>query len=396
MRKSIRAHRILTRPRRTALSGFFTGFFVAIVVLPTTLQADPPERSVGPNLANYQETVRKGIEYLTGKGMSENGAYSPFMGSGPTSLAVTALLRHGVGPDDPRVAESLEWLQSQVREDGGIYGEDSHFQNYETCVGLVAFQAANADGRYDDIVKRAALRIRGYQYTESSDKDPSDLYYGGAGYGATTRPDLSNTAYLLEALKTAGAKEDDEAIQKAMVFVSRCQNLESPHNTTPFAAKTNDGGFYYTPCMSRQDRARMTEDGALESYGSMSYAGLKSMIYAGLKDDDPRVRAAVRWIRANYTVEEHPGMGTAGLFYYYHTFAKSLDVLGKDIVEDKNGAKHDWRRDLAEELARRQSSDGSWANRDSRWMEGDSNLATSFALLAMSYCGPEEYPSEER
>ncbi len=67
-----------------------------------------------------------------------------------------------------------------------------------------------------------------------------------------------------------------------------------------------------------------TADGGLRSYASMTYAGLKSMIFAGLTPDDPRVEAALTFIRKNYSLETNPGMGDAGLFYYYHTFAKSL------------------------------------------------------------------------
>ena len=41
----------------------------------------------------------------------------------------------------------------------------------------------------------------------------------------------------------------------------------------------------------------------------MTYAGLKSMIYAGVKHDDPRVKAAYEWIQKHYTLDENPGMG---------------------------------------------------------------------------------------
>ena len=193
----------------------------------------------------------------------------------------------------------------------------------------------------------------------------------------------------MEALKSCGANADDPAMQKAMVFVSRCQNLESKYNTTRFADKVNDGGFFYTPAVGRQDSSRQTPNGGLRSYGSMTYSGFKSMIYAGLKKDDPRVKAAYDWIRKHYDVKNNPGMGDAGLFYYYLTFAKALDALGVDEIEDADGVKHDWRRELAEELARRQQKDGSWVNTNRRWMESDPNLATSFALVALSYCKPK-------
>ena len=60
----------------------------------------------------------------------------------------------------------------------------------------------------------------------------------------------------------------------------------------------------------------------------MTYAGLKSMIYAGVKKDDPRVKAAYEWVQKHYTLDENPGMGGNGLYYYYHTFAKALDAIG--------------------------------------------------------------------
>jgi squalene-hopene/tetraprenyl-beta-curcumene cyclase len=54
----------------------------------------------------------------------------------------------------------------------------------------------------------------------------------------------------------------------------------------------------------------------LRSYASMTYAGLKSMIYAGLTPDDPRVKAAVAWLAKNYTLESNPGLGDAGLYIF--------------------------------------------------------------------------------
>ena len=70
-----------------------------------------------------------------------------------------------------------------------------------------------------------------------------------------------------------------------------------------------------------------TKVSRLRAYGSMTYAGFKSYLYADLKPDDPRVSAAYDWIRANYTLDENPGMGGNGLYYYYHTFAKALDAI---------------------------------------------------------------------
>ena len=45
------------------------------------------------------------------------------------------------------------------------------------------------------------------------------------------------------------------------------------------------------------------------------------------------------------------------------------------------------RDNITEALAKRQRPDGSWINESDRWMEGDPNLVTGYALLALSYCG---------
>ena len=272
----------------------------------------------GPEPAQYQATVDRAVRFLASNQASD-GSLSSHVGIGPTALATLGLLRTGGSPTDPQIAKSLKYLEEYTQESGGIYTPGSRISVYETCIALVCFAEANRDGRYNEMLKHADKFLRDGQWGENRDKEKSDVYYGGAGYGGMSRPDLSNTAFLIEALKASGAKADDEAIQKALVFVSRCQNLESEHNTTPFAGKVNDGGFYYTPVVGRQDEERQTAAGGLRSYGSMTYSGLKSMVYAGLTSDDPRVKATVQWIRDHYDVKNNPGMGDAGLYYYYHT-----------------------------------------------------------------------------
>jgi squalene-hopene/tetraprenyl-beta-curcumene cyclase len=117
----------------------------------------------------------------------------------------------------------------------------------------------------------------------------------------------------------------------------------------------------------------------------MTYAGLKSMIYAGLTETDPRVKAAYTYITRHYTLDENPGLGQKGLYYYYHTFAKALAMLGKPTITDAAGTVHDWRTEVVEALAKRQNPDGSWVNPADRFMEGDPNLVTAYGLLALAY-----------
>lgn len=346
--------------------------------------------------ATYQKMVDRAVRFLRTKGRAPDGSYSAEAGPGVTALVTIALLRSGRAPDDPLIAKSLEYLEGFVRADGGIYKRGSLYRNYETCLAMLCFAEANREGRsgkegrYDKIIAKADAFVKGLQWDQTESHEKDSYSYGGAGYGKHKRPDLSNTSFLMDALKAAGNGPDDEAVKKALLFVSRCQNLESKQNTTKFAAKNPDGGFYYTPAAGGQSQAGETANGGLRSYGSMTYAGLKSMIYAGVGPDDPRVKATLDWIGKHYGLDSNPGMGQAGLYYYYHTFAKALHAAGLKEIVGTDGKRHDWRKDLIEELARRQRADGSWINENSRWMEAMPNLTTAYALLSLTYCRLDE------
>ena len=351
----------------------------------------PSDSSVGPAPELYQQMAGRGIRYLRGT-QSDDGSWSHHAGPAVTALVATALIRHGRSVDDPMLAKALGYLENHIRDDGGIYQRGTRYRNYETCLAIVSLSEANIDGRYDQILQQADHFVGELQWDEGEGHERSSPSYGGFGYGKHNRPDMSNTQISLDAFRALGKGAGDPCVEKALVFISRCQNLESAHNTTPFATKVEDGGFYYTVAAGGSSQAGETPNGGLRSYGSMTYAGLKSMIYAGVSSDDPRVTAAYQWIQAHYTLAENPGMGAAGLYYYYHTFAKALDTIGTNMVEDTDGSIHDWRRELAEVLASEQHADGSWTNPTTRWLEGDPHLVTAYALLALDYCRPPPKP----
>ncbi len=146
-----------------------------------------------------------------------------------------------------------------------IYQTGSLYRNYETCLAILCFKEANVDGRYDKLIKKADGFVKGLQWDEAEGKDPSDPAYGGGGYGKHKRPDMSNTSFLVDALRAAGNDADSDAVQRALVFISRCQNLETEHNTTPFASKDPDGGFYYTCAAGGSSQAGETANGGLRS-----------------------------------------------------------------------------------------------------------------------------------
>lgn len=364
--------------------------FLALLLVPITAVPELFGQASQQEVRDtYDRMVAKAMSYVTTKGRSSDGSYSSFSGPAVTAMVTTGLLRQGRSPNEPFVQESLKYLEKFIQPDGGIYQAGSNYKNYETCLAILCLTEANKDRRYAAVLKKADAFVKEAQWDEGDSQQVSDTAYGGAGYGKSKRPDLSNTSFFIDALKATETPENSDAIKKALVFISRCQNLESEHNTTEFAAKVGDGGFYYTPAAGGASMAGKTDNGGLRSYGSMTYAGLKSMIYAGVDANDPRVKAAIKWIQKNYDLKSNPGMGDAGVYYYFHTFAKALDALKQDTVEDATGKKHDWRAELITELAKRQQEDGSWVNKTDRWMEGDANLVTGYVLLTLSHCKPK-------
>ena len=364
----------------------------------TVAPAAEPDKKAVPAAGQWDQTVDKAIAYLKAH-QAEDGSWGGKQNIGVTGIVLTGMLETGkVGAKDPVVEKGLKYIESLINtKEGHIAGKDPRVQlkNYVTCVNVMALTAADRDS-YKAVVANAAEFLKKLQWDEGHEKSPKDDFYGGAGYDSHSRPDLSNTQFFVDALTAAGVPKDDPAFKKAMIFVSRCQNLKGENNDQPWAGKIDDGSFIYSPAAGGQTKVKDNANPAdgLPGYGSMTYAGIKSLIYCGVDKHDPRVQKAYEWIQKNYSVNDNPGMPEPraewGLYYYYHTMAKCLDVLGVDEVTDAKGQKHDWRADITAALAKRQKDDGSWANEQDHWMEGDPELVTGYALMALSHCKPKK------
>src|SRR5439155_23962679 len=113
---------------------------------------------------------------------------------------------------------------------------------------------AKREDKYKKIIRDASAFLKKLQGDEDEGTNPGDDFYGGAGYDSKSRPDPSNTQMFLDALKEAGVPQDDPALKKALVFVSRCQNLKSEDNDQPWAGKINDGSFIYSAANGGQTK----------------------------------------------------------------------------------------------------------------------------------------------
>jgi squalene-hopene/tetraprenyl-beta-curcumene cyclase len=333
-----------------------------------------------------REAIAKGVAFLKGS-QKQDGSWSMGRGDvGVTALCADALLSAGRTVKDPAVVRALTFIAKAQHSDGSICDTPPQIKVYSTSIAVTALQKAGANSQ---IIKRATaflLKAQGGATGRLTEKDPA---YGGLGYnGAQRGADLSNTHFFVQALHDAKVPANHPAWKRLQVFLSRCQNRsESNDNLFP---STDDGGAIYTPMGGGRSSAGTVElpDGrqAPRSYGSMTYALYMGFGLAHVAPDDPRVQAAWHWIRKNWTFEENPGSGQAGLYYYHMVAAKALSARGQNPVEDARGRQHDWKAELTGAIVRRQREDGSWLNPRDRWFEGYPPVPTSYCLIALAAC----------
>ena len=360
-----------------------------------TRAADEPLPRDGKNLSfrnEIRDSLNRSLVWLRAQQNADGSFGKDTLHPALTALPLVAFQREPTRrfAKEDFVAKGYAYLRGFTQPDGGIYSKENGLANYNTSVCLLALVGANEPKDFDTLVKARAYVVG--QQAVGMAKPETD---GGIGYGSIGaspkrgHPDLDNTVVALEALRATKHLIADKPGTKdlnwnaAIDFVARCQNL--PSNKQPWASADadNKGGFIYYPGFSNAGEVTLEGGGkALRSYGSMSYAGLLSFIYADVKSDDPRVTAAVAWLRKHYTLDENPGLEKSGYYYYLHLMAKGLTAAGITELE-VGGKKSDWRLALAERLMKLQQQDGSWLNDTARWKENNPVLVTTYCALTL-------------
>jgi len=340
-----------------------------------------------------EHAISSGLQWLE-KNQENDGSWGHYPAI--TALSVLSFLKSPQHFDENNsiaVEKGIKFLLSVQKQDGGFYVDD--LAGYNTAICLLALVATN-NPEYTTNIQKARDFLLSLQWNEDKGYEKSNVYYGGIGYGDKEKPDLSNLQWAIEALKesekfrkvsestgkqkefSGNTKKDVQIASKelfwdnAILFLQRCQNLKSSNDQS---WSGDDGGFIYNPSESKA--------GDYTSYGSMTYAGMKSMIYANVSKDDKRVKAAFQWVQRHFTFDDNPGLGKQGLFYYYHTMAKALDTFGEETIIDQEGNKHQWRKEFIEKLLSLQNGDGYWVNENNRWWENQKVLVTAYSIQAI-------------
>lgn len=346
------------------------------------------------SLLNEARAVqRRGLAWLA-KRQKADGSWSM-----PDFPALTALPLWAFSvsdhPDKARVvSNAVQYILGYTQPDGSIYRKSNEkgggLVNYNTALCMTALHMTR-----DPVLAPVILKARRFM-ASAQHVEGDDIYRGGFGYDkANGRPytDLSSSVIAYESMRLTQSTEDlrpkgearaDVDWKAATQFLGRVQNTD--------AAGTNDaGGFAY-----RQDESKAgsrTNDAGvvvLRSYGSMTYAGLLSLIYADVSRNDPRVQSAFKWAVEHWSLDENPGMGPEGLYYFYNVMSKSLSAFGREAIPVKGDRKAvSWRADMIRKLISLQrvekdgSGEGYWVNESNRWLENDPVLVTAYTLIAL-------------
>lgn len=329
-------------------------------------------------------SIDKGLTWLVAR-QRPDGAWSDAGMPALTALPLWALASAGTNVHLAAQERAVSFLLGCQRPDGGIYvpqpgKKGSGLGNYNTSISMMALAATHRPETVPALIKAR-------DYIASSQHAGDDTHAGGFGYDKAAQrayTDLNNTHYALDAmrrtqhleeLRPAGQRRADLDWEAALAYVQQMQNSEGEGR----------GGFAYNTGDPKAGTATNASGRVmLRAYGSMTYAGLLAMVHARLDKSDPRVRSAVEYCARHWTLEENPGQGQQGLYFYFNVMARALSAAGLDAVprEQRPDAIR-WREELAARVIELQRPDGSWQNDNNRWWENDPVLATSYTLLAL-------------
>lgn len=368
---------------------------LAGIASPVWAELSPETRKAG------EEAVKNGLAWLDSQ-QKKDGFFGHKQFPAMTGLVVWAYAM-----SDQRegavATKGVDWLKTKTHANGAIYHKPGLLggggkATYNTAISMVALHLS---GRED--VRPLVLKAR--RFVASSQVLEGKTYSGGFGYdqpGRKKYADLSNTYIATEAMViTSDVEEhrtDENAaeVDKAKVaeFVSSLQHRKESNDASWVSEDPkNQGGFAYAP--SKKEKLSERQAKRFNAYGTMTYAGVLSLIYADVDRKDPRVRSALDWAGRHWSVAENPGRGSEGYYYFMNILAKCLNAYGENELKMADmETSIAWREEVIKKLVslQREGKDGTvyWKNDNNRFWEGDPVLVTAYTLIALQYALDEK------
>ena len=236
---------------------------------------------------------------------------------------------------------------------------------------------------YKDVILNARKFVASCQL-EGDREDSGGFGYSKPGQG-WSRGDLSNVGWALSAMRTTQDVEDQRQGEKrvdvnwdaALKFLGKLQDQDK-------SDPVNQGGFAYSPSGANAEKS-VGKDGTVKlvGYGSMTYAGLLSLVYAGLDRNDPRVMSAVQWASRHWSVDRESRQRHQGAFLLLQRHGAGAECERERPYSREGAADIPWRLQLMNRLVASQSPEGSWVNANNRYWEGNAVLVTEYTVLAL-------------
>jgi len=310
------------------------------------------ERAIRDGVAHLKRTQKPDGSWVEAENRSKIGT---------TTLVTLTLLTAGEPANEPHVAQALDYI--------GRFTAKELDYTYSVALQTMVFAAADPD--------RYKIRIAANVYWLEAAQIKPNLGHEFAGaWTYSSIKDLagdnSNSQYALLALHAAneaGIPVRPEVWALARRYWEAGQHL--------------DGGWSYQP-----------GDGK-PSTGSMTCAGLSSLVITGLKRYqgqetlvgdvihncgqgavNPNVQRGIDWMAAHFSVNANINNIQRWKFYYLYGLERAGRLTGQRFFGDR-----DWYREGAEHLVHGQNL-GSWSGDESG--DRDNLLPTSFALLFLS------------
>jgi len=386
-------------------AALLTGSFMTLAEEPaaaagqkaTLVSSTQPAGTLDPSLANeVKAAINRSMDWLVTQ-QKEDGSWSDPKFPALTALALQAILDGDHPKKKEVVAKAVKYILSCVQKDGGIYvalpglkdggTKGGGLSNYNTAICMMALHAVG-DPSLDKVIQNARTFVAGAQYLGD------DVYKGGFGYDKQTdRPytDLLNTYYSVEALKVTADKEDSRPATEKKVGINWNETvkfIEKMQNKAD--AGDQAGGFFYNPTDPKAGTSTNKDANVVifRSFGSMTYAGMLALVHANVSRDDVRVKSAFEWAAAHWTLDENPGMGAQGVYFFYNILTKCLKAYGQDLVPIKDKEPLNWKAEVAKKLVSLQriepkNGEGYWKNDVNRYWEDNPVLTTAYTLRAL-------------
>lgn len=296
------------------------------------------------------DAVDSALSYLFAAQHADGTWKSAAYGSGVlgSGRALTPFLLASISPlEDARLRPHRDAVDRALQAVLRGAGEPSEYPNYARALSILALRRFRPEG-WEKHARKLARELADKQIHGAWD----------FGLEALQRPDISVTAFVLEALAAQG-ELGDGAREAALLFVGRLQ--------------AEDGGFFFTtePAQNKAGPGR--------AYASATADAIRALRACGVPEDDPRVARALEWLRLNPSLDHVAGVpletegdpGKAMQYYALFARARAGPVPG-----------------LREKLAALQNEDGSWRNANGLMKEDDPLVATGLALWALGASAP--------